>query len=99
VKAKPAHHRGTHQVRARRVTDQAKADPNAQCWRCGLTLSAHPSHRDGRPPFWTAGHIIDGLKDGPLAPEASVCNFAAGGKQSRANASTNKHGEPHTERW
>lgn len=76
---KAAHHRGDYQVRAKRVTDAARADTSTTCWRCGRTLAAHPPHRNGKRPWWTAGHIIDSDPLSPLAAEASTCNFSAGG--------------------
>lgn len=76
--ASQPHHAGSHPRRARKLCEAAKANPNTVCWRCGRTLAAHPPHRNGKPAYWTAGHLIDGLKDGPLAPEASTCNYRAG---------------------
>lgn len=75
---KKAHHRGTHQTRARAITTAANANPNTRCWRCGRTLPEHPPHRNGRPPYWTAGHLIDGQVGGQMLPEASTCNYSAG---------------------
>jgi hypothetical protein len=76
TKVKAPHHRGDHQVRARRVVDTAKRDPSTLCWRCHRTLAAHPRHKTGRPAFWTAGHT--GRTPRELAPEASTCNFDHG---------------------
>ena len=75
---KPAHYRGGYHVAARRVRDAAKADPTTCCWRCGRTLDMHPPHKTGKPPTWTAGHVIDGDPASPLRPEASTCNYRAG---------------------
>ena len=77
-KGKGTHHRGTYHVASRRVRDQANADPDTRCWRCGLTLSEHAPHHDGTRPRWQAGHIIDGDSTSPLSPEASTCNTSAG---------------------
>lgn len=86
---KGAHHRGTYHVRSRRLVALAKARDMlaaeghgqwTRCWRDGLTLAQHRSHRDGRRPWWTAGHVTDGDPRSPLAPEASVCNFSEGAK-------------------
>lgn len=92
----PAHarpqYRGDYQRRARAIRDAANANPNTTCWRCGLVLSAHANHRNGRPPTWHAGHIIDSDPNSPLAPEASTCNTAAGavyGNQKREPTSYN----------
>lgn len=84
AKTKGPHHRGTHQTTAKRITDQANANPSTVCWRCGLRLDQHQPHRNGRPAYWTAGHLHDGQIDGPMAPEASTCNYSAGGKAARA---------------
>lgn len=73
-----AHHRGTYPARARALRARANADPLTRCWRCGRTLAEHPPHRNGKPARWTAGHLVDGQENGPLAPEASTCNYAAG---------------------
>ena len=78
AKRKAAHHRGTYAAEARRVRAAANANPATRCWRCGRTLAEHPPHRNGRPARWTAGHIHDGQTGGPLAPEASTCNYSAG---------------------
>ena len=75
---KAPHHRGDYQVRARRITEQAKANPATTCWRCGQTLDQHAAHRNGKRPWWTAGHVRDGDPSSPLAPEASTCNYRAG---------------------
>lgn len=65
----------------------------AVCWRDDRVLADHPPHHDGRPPFWTAGHVdrdhpsphtLDGVIaiDGWwVAPEASTCNFREGARQ------------------
>ena len=80
-KVKPAHYRGTYHVEARQVREAAYANPSTRCWRCGLTLAEHPRHKTGRPAHWTAGHLVDGQPGGPLLPEASTCNYAAGAGQ------------------
>lgn len=79
AKAKGEHHRGSFDRRAKRVRDAANADADTRCWRDGLTLAEHEPHRDGTPARWTAGHVIDSDPTSPLMPEASTCNFAAGG--------------------
>lgn len=75
---KAPHHRGGYHVNARRVRQMANANPDTRCWRCGLTLAQHPPHKNGTPAKWTAGHVVDGQVGGPLAPEASTCNYSAG---------------------
>ncbi len=96
---KPAHRRGRYTANARAVVDAAKAHPHSVCWRDGLPLSAHPSHRSGARPTWTAGHTVDGSADAKpwlcawevpppgdwLAPEASVCNYSYGAGLARGN--------------
>lgn len=77
---KPAHYAGSYHVQARKVREAAKADPFTRCWRCGKTLAQHPRHKTGRLPHWTAGHVISGMPGGPLAPEASTCNYTAGAR-------------------
>ncbi len=77
-KAKGPHHRGTHQVRARRIVEQANANPNTRCGRCNRTLAQHPMGGNGKPQYWTAGHVHAGQINGELRPEASTCNFGAG---------------------
>lgn len=75
---KPAHYRGNYHVTARAVRQAAYANPDTRCWRCGLKLQDHRPHKNGKPARWTAGHVVDGQAGGPLAPEASTCNFRAG---------------------
>lgn len=66
-----------------RLREAANADPSTACWRCGKTLAQHGPHRNGRPAYWTAGHLRDGDPSSPLAPEASTCNFRAGAAAQR----------------
>ena len=87
-------HRGTHQARARKVVNAAKADPSTACWRCGRTLAAHPPHKNGRRAFWTGGHVYDGQPDSPYLPEASTCNFQHGARKRAAQM----RGKPLTRR-
>jgi hypothetical protein len=75
---KAAHHRGTHQARAKRITDAAYRNPHQTCWRCGLTLTEIQARYPRRRVHWTGGHLIDGLEDGPMAPECSPCNYTDG---------------------
>lgn len=86
------HYTGTYGRRSRAVRRDANANPDTRCWRCGRTLADHPPHANGTPARWTAGHIHDGQTDGPLAPEASTCNYAAGARYRDSN--TNPHSEP-----
>lgn len=89
AKVKAAHHRGSHQVRARRIVQQAYANPNTRCGRCGLTLAQHPPGANGKPQRWTAGHVRAGEINGELRPEASRCNYGAG----------NDSDNPHSQTW
>ena len=91
---KAAHHRGNYHTDSRRLVAAGRADPHAICWRCGLTLTQHAAHRNGRAPKWTAGHTQRGVphravwwdvRTRPqgatpmLALEASTCNYQDGG--------------------
>lgn len=73
AKHRGAHHRGSYQVRARHVREQALANPATQCWRCGRTAAEH-----GR--RWHAGHLRDGDPNSPLLPECEPCNTSAGAR-------------------
>ena len=75
---KGPHHTGSFDRLGRILRAQANANPLTICWRCTRTLDQHPPHKDGRPAYWTAGHVRDGDPTSPILPEASVCNFAAG---------------------
>jgi hypothetical protein len=79
------HHRGDFHVRSRKVRDQANANPDTVCWRCGLRLDQHPAHKSGKPARWTAGHLKDGDSTSPLLPEASTCNFQAGARLAHSD--------------
>lgn len=71
---KAAHHRGAHQVTAKRITDAAYANPATTCRRCGLTLAErHETHPNAT---WDAGHPDPGQTG--YAPECSHCNRSAG---------------------
>lgn len=78
AKRKAAHHRGTYQARAKRVTDAAYANPSTRCWRCRRTL-AQVQQRKPRA-RWTAGHVIAGQVGGDLEPECSPCNYGHGAR-------------------
>jgi hypothetical protein len=86
MKRKAAHHRGSYHVTSRRMNAAANADPNATCWRDGLTLAQHPPGT-----HWTCGHVDNPalyaqhpstharMIDGRLcAPEVSRCNYSNG---------------------
>ena len=84
---KGAHHTGAYQKMARQVVLAARADVTTRCWRCGLMLHEHAPHKNGRLAFWTAGHVVTGEVLSPLLPEASTCNFTAGGRTGAARTS------------
>lgn len=84
VKRQAPHHRGGYLLQARAVRAAAYADEATQCWRCGLRLSQHAPHKNGKPARWTAGHLRDGEVGGPLLPEASTCNYSAGASAGNA---------------
>lgn len=94
-----AHHRGTYPARARALRARANADPLTRCWRCGRTLAEHPPHRNGKPARWTAGHLVDGQEDGPLAPEASTCNYSSGGRLGNARRARRRAPRRTSRRW
>jgi hypothetical protein len=93
--AKPAHYRGTYHVRSRALLTAANANPATVCWRCGRTLDQHPAHRNGKRPWWTAGHVIPGEVNGELQPEASTCNYRHGGRLRHAHPTTH----PNRREW
>lgn len=85
---KHAHHRGSYHRDSIKIRATANANPNTTCWRCGLRLNQHTPHKNGKPAYWTAGHINDGQVNGPLAPEASTCNYTAGNRHRHDPANT-----------
>lgn len=89
-RGKAPHHRGPHQVTARRIKQAADADLTTRCWRCQRTM---PEIRRTKPHAqWQAGHLTDGQVGGPYAPECSPCNAAAG-----ARITNNKKQPPRTD--
>lgn len=85
AKVKAAHHRGAHQVTARRITQAAYANPETRCWRCSRTLA---EVRLVKPKaIWTAGHD-DHNPNVYRGAECSPCNFGAGAtlRNQRAKA-------------
>jgi hypothetical protein len=57
----------------------AMRNPDARCWLCGKTLAEGPRHRNGRPAFWHADHVIPGDPGSPLRLAHSTCNQSKGG--------------------
>lgn len=92
----PRHYQGDYQTRRKRLL--ATITQHSICWRCGRTLDAHPAHRNGRRPYWTAGHVRDSDPSSPLALEASTCNYAAGGRL-KAERAKRRNGNPTSRRW
>lgn len=82
AKRKAPHHQGTFQARSNAVRAAAYTNPHTRCWRCHHTLDEIRATKPRA--TWTAGHLIDGLTGGPLAPECSCCNFAAGARLTNA---------------
>jgi hypothetical protein len=80
---KAPHHRGDHQVRARRVTDQANRNTATRCCECGNTLDQCGPRGDGRngngtPCTWDAGHPDGRWTGRELRAECSWCNRSRG---------------------
>lgn len=100
---KPAHYRGSYHVAARKVREQAYADPTTRCWRCKLMLHECKPHKNGKPARWTAGHIIDSDPSSPLLPECSPCNKSAGARYGNALRRRRRGArgtqKPTSERW
>ena len=96
VKIKKPWHSGDYAARRDRLF--ATIRPTSKCWHCGLLLEDHEPHNDGRPAFWTAGHVIDSDVRSPLALEASTCNFKAGGRLRHVLAAR-RNGNPTSRRW
>lgn len=86
--AKKPHYTGSYHVQSRRIRDAANADPTTRCWRCRRTMAEIRARKPRA--RWTAGHLIDGMKDGPLAPECSPCNYAAGARLTHQKRKTHK---------
>lgn len=87
-KVKPPHHRGTHQARAKAVTDAAYADPETRCWRCRRTLAQIRRHKPKA--IWHGGHVVDGEVGGLLLAECSTCNSARGARMGNLRRAATK---------
>ena len=94
MKVRKPWHSGDYQARQRALMRTVRS--TSRCWRCGRLLHEHRPHKDGRSPFWTAGHIVDSDRSSPLALEASTCNFEAGGKLRHRKQ---RNGNPTSRRW
>lgn len=88
---KAAHHRGPHQVTARKVVAAANANPLHRCPTCGLTL-AEGVARWGVNGQWEAGHRVHGRSDLGYQAEHRHCNRSIGA----AYGNRMRH-EPHSE--
>ena len=90
------HHRGNrYVVLGGLVVTLAKSNPNAVCWRDGMTLAQHRIRYPGRRLIWQRGHTIpksetwqpwtDVTRRPPpgdwLAPEMSTCNIGHGNRE------------------
>jgi hypothetical protein len=94
------HYSGDYATRRHYLIAAANADPRTICWRCRRTLAEHEPHRNGRKAYWTAGHVRDGDPTSPLLPEASTCNYSAGGRLGNARRSGRRfNGNPTSRRW
>jgi hypothetical protein len=92
------HYAGTYPARARRLVAAATADTATVCGRCGLRLDQHAPHRNGRPAFWTAGHVTDSQVDGPLRPghprALSILGYGGSVKFTVSNVHVDKSLKP-----
>lgn len=97
--ANAPHHRDRrYVVQSLALRKLAASTRGAVCWRCGLTLDAHPLGANGKRQRWTAGHTVDSsttwnlwtnvTRQPPpgdwLAPEASRCNMASSAERTNA---------------
>lgn len=98
-KGKAAHHRGAHQVTAKRVTNAAYANPATRCASCHNTLDKCGPRGDGRnrngtPCTWQGGHVVAGDSRYGYNAWCSYCQGVEGATLTNA-----KRVEPHSERW
>jgi hypothetical protein len=90
---KAAHHRGAHQVTARRVVAWANNNPAYRCPSCALTL-AEGIAKWGVNGQWEGGHVVDGDSRYGYHAQHRHCNRSRGAAMGNA-----KRDEPHSERW
>jgi ssDNA-binding Zn-finger/Zn-ribbon topoisomerase 1 len=90
---KSAHHRGPHQVTARKVVAAANAMPDYRCPTCHLTLAEGVS-RWGKNGTWDAGHREHGRPECGYHAQHAHCNRSEGATYGNA-----RRIEPHSERW
>lgn len=89
------HYAGEYDRRARAVRAKANRDPTTCCMspackHANGTLAQHPPGST-----WDAGHVNDGQPNGPLQPEVSGCNRAAGA----AMGNRRRKGLANTRNW
>jgi hypothetical protein len=87
---KALHHRFTYHTTSRRLVATANANPATRCWICHNTIDHCRPHHNGRPAYWTAGHINDGEINGALAPECSTCNYSRGAHLTNRHRTRNR---------
>jgi len=90
---KAAHHTGSHQQRAKRVTDAAYANPATRCCTCGQTLDHCGPNADGRNAngtacTWDAGHPDGRWPGNELRAECSACNRRRGAEHGNRRRAT-----------
>jgi len=78
------HYKGSYSTRSAKVREDAYADPQTRCWRCGRTLDQEQALHPLKKVTWHAGHLIDGDYLSPLLAEHSTCNTSAGAKVGNA---------------
>ena len=95
------HYKGSYSTRSAKVRDDAYADINTRCWRCGRTLAEEQARLPLRKITWHAGHVIDGDYLSPLLAEHSSCNTSAGAKAGNAKRTKRPRsaGLNPSERW
>ena len=91
--SKQPHHKGTHQVTARRVVAAANATSGYRCPTCGLTLTEGIT-RWGTNGQWEGGHRVHGQPAYGYHAQHRHCNRSEGAAYGNANRV-----EPHSERW
>lgn len=81
--SKGPHHRGPHQVTARRIVTAANAQPDYRCPTCGLTRTQGIT-RWGPNGEWEAGHRIHGRSDLGYHAQHAHCNRSEGATYGNA---------------
>lgn len=84
---KAPHHRGPHQVTARRVVARANADPTITCPTCGLTR-AQGVARWGKQGEWEAGHVVAGDSSRGYHAQHRHCNRSEGASEGNQRRGT-----------